>query len=449
MASFITRLQRRLFRNLSISFSPSGIRFILLLLAVGIAALNTGNNLLYLILGMMLSLIMVSGILSNQSLRKNSFAWRFPSRLFAKQPVPVEIRVTNDKRFLPSYSFRIDDGNPDAQPHYIPKLSAGHTMAIPRTVIFPERGLQPLPSMTLSTHFPFGFICKSLVRQTAQTVLVYPRILQPPPGIQFTRTHAGRDRENRRRGVGTELHNLREYTPADDARGIHWKASARESRLLVKEFESEDDSRVYLTLSHRAPRHPAAGGSAGPSGGTFEEFERAVEIAAALAWEFNKRGCAVGLETIAPSGPACAPMAPPGPLADHPPHAGTRVRRRSGPRPSLQTESRRSDLPKGLLAGPRDGTVAETEEVRDLDAILQTLALIRPVSAEVETTLLQQRIGALMSHAVVGSRRILILPFPDPLWERYCGSFSDVLVADEPRFRDWAGATAPAEGLRS
>jgi uncharacterized protein (DUF58 family) len=449
MASFITRLQRRIYRNRSISFSPAGIRFILLTLAVGLAAVNTGNNLLYLILGMMLSLIMVSGILSEQSLRQIWFEWRFPSRLFARQPAPAEMKITNRKRFLPSYSFRIDDGNPDAQPHYIPKLSAGRTVAIPRTATFPKRGLQPLPSITLSTNFPFGFICKSLVRQWPQTVLVYPRILQPPPGIQFTRTHAGWDRENRRRGVGTELHNLREYTPADDARGIHWKASARESRLLLKEFESEDDSRVYLTLSHRAPRHPAVGGQARPSGETFEDFERAVEIAAALAWEFNKRGCAVGLETIVPSGPVYAPTAPSGPSVDNPPHTGTRVRSRSGLRPSLHPESRRTSAPRGLLAIPQDGTRAETEEVRDLDAILQTLALIRPVSDQVESALLQQRIGALMSNAVIGSRRILILPFPDPLWDRYCGNFSDVLVAGEPRFRDWAGATAPAEGLRS
>jgi len=420
-----------------------------LTLAVGLAAVNTGNNLLYLILGMMLSLIMVSGILSEQSLRKISFNWRLPSRLFAKQPAPAELKITNGKRFLPSYSFRIDDADPEVRPHYIAKLSAGRTETIPRTVIFQNRGLQPLPAVTLSTNFPFGFICKSLIRQRSQTALVYPRILLPPPGIQITRPHAGRDRENRRRGVGTELHNLREYTPADDARGIHWKASARESRLLLKEFESEDDSRVYLTLSQRVPGYPAVGGFAWPLDENSDDFERAVEITAALAWEFNKRGCAVGLEAFAHAGPAHSPMTPSGALVDPLSRAGTRARGRSTPRPSPPFESRRTDASTGLIARSQEGPWTEMEEVRDLDTILQTLALIRPVPAGSDSTLFQQWIGARMSNAVIGSRRILILPFPDPLWERFCGNFSDVLVASESRFREWAGATAPAEGLRS
>src|SRR3990170_1927020 len=111
MSSFLIRLQRLIYRNRSITFTPAGTRFILLTLAVGIAAVNTGNNLLYLILGMMLSLIIVSGILSEQSLRKISVEGRFPARIFAQQPVPAELRITNGKRFIPSFSFRVDEGS--------------------------------------------------------------------------------------------------------------------------------------------------------------------------------------------------------------------------------------------------------------------------------------------------------------------------------------------------
>ena len=103
MSSFLIKLQQWIYRNRSITFTPAGTRFVFLTLAIGVAAVNTGNNLLYLILGMMLSLIIVSGILSEQSLRKISVDWRFPTRIFAQQPVPVEIRITNGKRFLPSF----------------------------------------------------------------------------------------------------------------------------------------------------------------------------------------------------------------------------------------------------------------------------------------------------------------------------------------------------------
>jgi len=310
-------------------------------------------------------------------------------------------------------------------------------MAVSRTVCFDKRGLRTLPAVTSSTHFPFGFICKSLIRPPTDTVLVYPRVLQAPPGIQFTRPHAGRDRENRRRGAGTELHNLREYTPADDARSIHWKASARESRLLLKEFESEDDSRVYLTLSPRVSDIPVADGVSETPEEASDAFERAVEIAAALAWEFTRRGCSVGLQTLEdPVSPDGRPpfrgkiLAEAQSTADHP------DRPSSARRPFGRSELRYSDPTRDRLSAVADPTLIE--EVRDLDAILQTLALIQPVSAGFQPVLFQHRIAALMSSAVTSARRVLILPFPDPLWDRYCGSFSDVLVASEPRFREWA-----------
>lgn len=404
MASFLIRLQRLIYRNRSITFAPAGTRFVLLTLAVGIAAVNTGNNLLYLILGMMLSLIIVSGLLSEQSLRKIFVEWRFPSRVFAQQPVPVEMRIKNRKRFLPSFSFRVDDGNHDARPIYTFKLSAGGTIAFPRMTRFEKRGLQIPPPIALRTAFPFGFFHKTLLRPQTQTVLVYPRILPIPPGIQTARSYTGQDHGNHLRGVGTELHNLRDYAPGDDARGIHWKASARESKLLLKEFEREDDGCVFLTLSPRVPSDSRSEGPTRPSGKHPNDFERAVEIAAALAWEFSRHGYAVGLQTVSDQGAAAK---------NKEPHA---------------------TLP---------------EETRDLDTLLKTLALIQPVSETTDPDFFQRRIAALFNAAVTGGRRILILPFFDPFWDGSRGIFSDVLVASEPRFKEWAEETTTVEGHRS
>jgi uncharacterized protein (DUF58 family) len=379
MASFLIRLQRLIYRNRSITFTPAGTRYILLTLAVGLAAINTGNNLLYLILGMMLSLIIVSGILSEQSLRKISVDWRFPARIFARQPVPVEMRITNGKRFLPSFSFRMDDGSGAARSVYTFKLSAGETITRPQLTRFEKRGLRTLPPLTLHTTFPFGFFHKSLIRPQSQTVLVYPRILPMPPSLQTARSRDGQDHEDRRRGFGLELHNLRDYTSADDARRIHWKASARESKLLVKEYERDEEGRAHLVLSNHVRILSEA---------SLENFERAVEIAASLAREFNRRGYAVSLQTLS------------------------------------------------------------EEASGDLDAILKTLALVQGVRDAADPALLPQKIAALGS-AGGGGRRILILPFPDPLWDKSRGNFSEVLMAGEPRFIEWAKEKTRMEGPRS
>ena len=48
----------------------------------------------------------------------------------------------------------------------------------------------------------------------------------------------------RRRGEGTEFHQLREYRQGDPQRAIDWKATARTARLVAREYEEERDQRV-------------------------------------------------------------------------------------------------------------------------------------------------------------------------------------------------------------
>jgi hypothetical protein len=59
-----------------LKLTREGKYFIFITFGVGVAAINTGNNLLYLLLGMLLSLIIVSGVLSELSLRHLTVARR-------------------------------------------------------------------------------------------------------------------------------------------------------------------------------------------------------------------------------------------------------------------------------------------------------------------------------------------------------------------------------------
>ena len=100
---------RRFYRYRSLRLPPEGTRFLLLTLAVGMAALNTGNNLLYLLLAMMLSLIVMSGILSEQCLRHLVIRRVIPDNMFANSPATVTLAVANRQPRLPSFSLRVLD----------------------------------------------------------------------------------------------------------------------------------------------------------------------------------------------------------------------------------------------------------------------------------------------------------------------------------------------------
>ena len=65
-----------------------GWLFIIICLAIGLAAIRSGNNLLFLILGMMLGLLVVSGILSELSLRGLSFSRLPPGSIHAPRCPP-------------------------------------------------------------------------------------------------------------------------------------------------------------------------------------------------------------------------------------------------------------------------------------------------------------------------------------------------------------------------
>src|SRR5207248_3522842 len=85
----------------------AGIIYALVTLVIGIAALNTGNNLLYIVVAAMLAAILVSGVVSAWVLRWLELDVRLPEHLFAGRPVVGRIALRNPRRFMPSFSIRV------------------------------------------------------------------------------------------------------------------------------------------------------------------------------------------------------------------------------------------------------------------------------------------------------------------------------------------------------
>ena len=93
-------------------------------LGLGFAAINTGNNLLYLLVSMLLGLIIVSGVLSEQSIRRVRVEPVLPDELFAGRVALVGARVANRKRWRNSYSLTIEIHG-SSHSAYLAKLEPG------------------------------------------------------------------------------------------------------------------------------------------------------------------------------------------------------------------------------------------------------------------------------------------------------------------------------------
>jgi uncharacterized protein (DUF58 family) len=213
-------------------------------LGLGFAAMNTGNNLLYLMTSLLLALVIVSGVLSEQSRRGLRLRALLPEEIYAGQPLTLGARLENLKPRRTSHSLALET---PGRRLYVERLPAGEARLLTWETTLPRRGRQRLPGVRVTTRFPFGLFLKSSRLLLDDEVIVFPAV-RPLPAWWRRRLAAGGTRPVRRRGRGHDLYNLRDYRPGDDRRLIHWRSSARTGRLVVRELEAETalDTRLVL-----------------------------------------------------------------------------------------------------------------------------------------------------------------------------------------------------------
>ena len=281
--------------NLDFPFEPTsgGGVFLVIIVVVGFAAWNTGNNLLFLVFSLLLSTLFVGWIAARSSLRDLTVSARFPDHIFAAEAAPVIVTLRNTKRVLPSFSILVEARGPDhdseqkskRRRRYRKRLLAyfsyvPHSAAAEQRVeqLFPARGHVLIDGFELSTRFPFGFFRRRRrLRARNVDIIVYPKPEVISDELHLLPMYAGRI-PSYRRGAGHDLFSMRDYQPQDDLRHIDWKATARSRRLTVREFTSEDERRITIVLDTRL--QPT------PHGDLSERFERGVVQAASLIKHF-------------------------------------------------------------------------------------------------------------------------------------------------------------------
>jgi len=290
-------------------FTREGRVFLLVTLGVGAAAVNTGNNLLYLVLGLLLSMIVLSGILSEVVLRHVRVRRRLPRRAFAGSPCLVELEVINDKTRAPSYSVELEDvveGDATTEGRcYFLKVSPSASASGGYRLIPGRRGALPLTGVKVRTKYPFGLFDKWRVIELADELLVYPA-LAPDAPAQLTGGVTGREVPSQRTGAGTEVAGLREYRDGDEARSIHWRRSASLGRMIVRERHRDASRRVTLAVDERRPDGAGEAWDA--------RFEAMLSSVAAVAAQTLEAGAAVEVVARGSSSPLVLPGQPPDPV---------------------------------------------------------------------------------------------------------------------------------------
>ena len=283
------RVKKRLLKfPRSLSITREGKWFIGILLFIGVAAINTGNNLLYLVVATLLSLIIISGIMSESTIKGVTVERTLPKRVFKGAPVVARLKARNRKRTFPSFSFSVrelTEASVAAEPAYFLKLEPLGEAQTTAKYTFGERGVHRLSAFKVATRFPFGLFLKGREEASVYEVLVYPSTkLKARPALMPAYSAYGAERA-KGKGNGTEFHALRDYTFADDSRRIYWRSVARTGKLSVKEFEQESERKAVIVFENLETLRKGA-------------FEDAVDEAASYADYLINEGYAVGLKTL-------------------------------------------------------------------------------------------------------------------------------------------------------
>src|ERR1700744_4071272 len=162
-----------------LKFTREGKFFVGITLGVGFAAVNTGNNLLYLMLGLLLALIVVSGMMSELSLRDLTVVRRLPLRAQVGRPHLVEIEVFNHKSRVPSYAIEVEDlraGQPADKRCFFLKISRKSAQVAPYRRTPAKRGRDRHVGFRIATRFPFGLFEKSREVPAEGELVIYPAI---------------------------------------------------------------------------------------------------------------------------------------------------------------------------------------------------------------------------------------------------------------------------------
>jgi uncharacterized protein (DUF58 family) len=275
-----------------LKFTREGKYYLGITLGVGLAAINTGNNLLYLLLGMLLSLIVVSGVMSDLSLRALTVTRRLPARAQVGRAHLVEIEVFNHKKRIPSYAIEVEDlraGQPADKRCFFLKISPSSAQVAAYRRTPARRGRDRHVGFRIATRFPFGLFEKSREVTAEGDLIIYP-------AVDPVRLPAERD--GRRdggaataaRGGGDETLTLRPMREGDDRRDIYWKKSTLRDQMVLRERARETRPDVDLPLDLVRP-------TSAPD--TFAQtFERRVREVASRAVAHIKRGDGAVVTTL-------------------------------------------------------------------------------------------------------------------------------------------------------
>lgn len=235
-ASPVLLVQRRIFVLPTRPGAMFGVVLLVMLLGSINYLLSLGFGLTFLLAGLGVAAI----VHAFRNLVQLQIAAGRADPVFCGAPAMFVLHLVNP-RSLPRYAISLSAGAARA---FVETVPAGDMAAAALALPTRRRGWLQLPRVTLETRFPLGFIRAWSYVQPDLRCLVYPAPEAHAPPLPTGEGWSGGGFASR--SGSDDFAGLRNHQRADSPRHIAWKAVARESPLLTKQFSGAQAGEVRL-----------------------------------------------------------------------------------------------------------------------------------------------------------------------------------------------------------
>ncbi|MBU1670944.1 MAG: DUF58 domain-containing protein [Actinobacteria bacterium] len=290
---------------------------VLVAVALLLIAATIRSGWLYLVASALLALVVLGGVSGRAAVRRIALERTTPGEVFEGEPFTARLRLSNrgrlasalvkvtDRQFAgrhpglaesiqarrERYLESVRTGEPEARKPRergtrsvaVERLDPGEEVEAAYELTAPRRGMYPRSAMDMEAGGLFGSARWRRRLRVEDSVLVFPRIVPIEwfPLERRTSAPTADSFEWARKGIGQDYFGVREYASGDSLRHIHWKSSARQGRLIVKEYQQEFRPTAGLVVALFPP------GSQDPDVNSLEDGLRA---AASIAGYLHAAG---------------------------------------------------------------------------------------------------------------------------------------------------------------
>lgn len=263
---------------------------VLLIIILVFFSISSGWKVLYILTYVLFTLFVLSWLWARYSVRQLVFRRTSTSGRVQVGEVFDERLMLDNLSIMPKLWVQIADGStlPGHRAGYVASLGGRKRATWRARSVCKQRGRFQLGPVTATSGDPFGLFRRRIFMSSVSELLVLPRVLPITNFALFTGGLPGRGRSSRRAlQATTNATTIRDYVAGDALSRIHWRSSARYSKLMVKEFDLDPavDAWIFLDLHEDV--------QAGEGEDSTDEY--GVTIAATVATYLLRQDLSVGM----------------------------------------------------------------------------------------------------------------------------------------------------------